>query len=72
MARHGQIHVYGGQASKTQWDIIDKEDYKLRVKKDWVEATNVWHVQIISQSIFDRRFEMFLTHEELKMLKDIL
>jgi len=72
MAKYGAFFVYGGQATKTQWDIIDKEDYKLRVKKDWIDATNVWHVQIISQSIFDRRFEMFLTHEELKALKDIL
>jgi len=70
--RQGQFMVYSQGKTKTQWDIIDKEDYKLRVKKDWIDATNVWHVQIISQSIFDRRFEMFLTHEELKALKDIL
>jgi hypothetical protein len=72
MPRQGQYMVYSQGAPKTSWDIIDKEDYKLRVKKDWVEATEVWHIQIISQSIFDRRFEMFLTHEELAALKDIL
>jgi len=70
--RHGQIHVYGGQAPQEEWDIIDNEDYKLKLKKTWVEATNVWHIQLISQSIFDRRFECFLTHEELAKLKDVL
>jgi len=53
-------------------EIINNEDYKLKVKKTWVEATNVWHIQILSQSIFDRRFEMFLTHEELAKFKDAL
>jgi len=72
MTRHGQIHVYGGSAPKEEFDIIDNEAYKLRLKKTWVEATSVWHIQILSQSIFDRRFEMFLTHEELAKLKDAL
>ena len=52
--------------------IIDQEDYKLKVKKTWVEATSVWHIQIQSQSIFDNRFEMFLTEEQLKKFKDTL
>ena len=56
----------------TESQIIDQEDYKLKVKKTWVKATEVWHIQIQSQSIFDNRFEMFLTHEQLKALKDVL
>lgn len=72
MAKHGQIHVYGGSAPKEEFDIISNEDYKLKVKKTWVEATDVWHIKITSQSVFDRSFEMFLTHEELKRFKDAL
>jgi hypothetical protein len=53
-------------------DIINTEDYNLRLKKTWVAATEVWHIQIQSQSIFDNRFEMFLTDEQLKLLKDSL
>ena len=72
MARHGQIHVYGGHAPKEQFDIIDTEDYKLRVKKTWVEATGVWHLQFISLSILEHRWECFLTPEQLISLKEIL
>ena len=53
-------------------NIIDTEDYKLRVTKTWVDATSVWHIQIQSQSIFDNRFEMFLDHDQLKAFKDAL
>ena len=56
----------------TEQTLINTEDYKLKVKKTWVSATEVWHIQIQSQSIFDNRFEMFLTHEQLKTFKDIL
>lgn len=70
--RQGQFMVYSQGAPKESWDIINNEDYKLRLNKTWVEATGVWHVKITSQSVFDRSFEMFLTHEELKKLKDIL
>jgi len=70
--RQGQFQVYSQGKTKEEWDIISNEDYKLRVTKTWVEATSVWHVKITSQSVFDRSFEMFLTHEELKRLKDIL
>jgi len=56
----------------TEQTLINTEDYKLRVKKTWVAATEVWHIQIQSQSIFDNRFEMFLTNEQLKLLKDTL
>jgi len=53
-------------------DVINTEDYKLKVTKTWVEATSVWHIQILSQSIFDNRFEMFLTDEQLQAFKDSL
>jgi len=56
----------------TEQTLINTEDYKLRVKKTWVTATEVWHIQLQSQSIFDNRFEMFLTNEQLKLLKDTL
>tara|TARA_R110000868_G_scaffold30482_1_gene112669 strand:- start:959 stop:1177 length:219 start_codon:yes stop_codon:yes gene_type:complete len=72
MTRHGQIQVYGGHAPKEEFDIINNKDYNLKIKKTWIEATNVWHIQLISQSIFDRRFECFLTHEELAKFKDAL
>jgi len=64
--------VYSTGAPKEEFDIISNEDYKIRVKKTWVEATSVWHIKITSLSIFERSFEMFLTHEELKRLKDVL
>ena len=56
----------------TESQIIDQEDYKLKVKKTWVAATEVWHIQIQSQSIFDNRFEMFLDHKQLQAFKDVL
>jgi hypothetical protein len=72
MAKHGAFFVYGGQKPKEEFDIISQEDYRLKLSKRWIEATGVWHIQIQSQSIFDRRFEMFLTHEQLKTFKDSL
>lgn len=72
MTRQGQFMIYSTGAPKEEIDVIDNNDYKLRLKKTWVEATNVWHIQLISQSIFDRRFECFLSHSELKALKDAL
>jgi hypothetical protein len=72
MSKHGAFFVYGGQAPREEHDVINNEDYRLKVKKTWVEATQVWHIQIMSQSIFENRFEMFLTHEELKKFKEIL
>jgi len=70
--RQGQFMVYSQGAPKESWDVINNEDYKLRVNKTWVEATNVWHIKFTSQSIYEHSFEMFLTHEELKRLKDAL
>jgi hypothetical protein len=70
--RQGQFMVYSQGKTKEEHDVINTEDYKLKVKKTWVAATSVWHIQILSQSIFDNRFECFLTHEQLKLLKDAL
>jgi len=70
--RQGQFMVYSQGAPKESWDIINNEEYKLRLNKTWVEATKCWHIKFTSQSIYDHSFEMFLTHEELKRLKDIL
>ena len=70
--KHGAFFVYGGQAPKEEHLVINTEDYKLKVKKTWVEATSVWHIQILSQSIFDNRFEMFLDHKQLQAFKDVL
>ena len=70
--RQGQFMVYSTGKTKEQFDIIDQEDYKLRVTKTWVEATSVWHIKIQSSSIFDYSFECFLTNEQLKKLKDAL
>ena len=70
--RQGQFMIYSRGKSKEQWDIIDTEDYKLRVKKTWVEATGVWHLQFYTLSILEHRFECFLTHEQLRALKEIL
>ena len=70
--RQGQFMVFSQGAPREEFDIINQDDYKLRLKKSWVEVTGVWHIQISSQSIFDNRFEMFLTHEQLKLLKDAL
>jgi len=70
--RQGQFMVFSQGAPKTEFDIINTKDYRLRLKKDWIEATGVWHIQIQSQSIFDYRFEMFLDHEQLKLFKDVL
>lgn len=70
--RQGQFMVYSTGAPKESWDIINNEDYKLRVTKTWVEATGVWHVKFISSSIYEHSFEMFLSHNELARLRDVL
>jgi hypothetical protein len=52
--------------------IINNEDYKLKVRKTWVEPTKIWHIEFMSASIYENRFEMFLTDNELQKLKDTL
>jgi hypothetical protein len=53
-------------------EVINNKDYKLKVTKTWVPATDVWHIQFLSQSIYDHTFELYLTEEELQKLKDVL
>ena len=72
MTKHGAFFVYGGQAPKEDFTIINNEDYKLKVRKSWVEASKCWHIEFYSQSVLDTRYEMFLTQEELKQLKEFL
>jgi len=52
--------------------LINSEDYKLKVIKTWVSTTKIWHLQFLSQSVYDHTFQLFLTEEELKLLKDAL
>jgi hypothetical protein len=52
--------------------LINSEDYKLRVTKTWVSTTKIWHIQFLSQSVYDHTFELFLTEEELQKLRDAL
>jgi hypothetical protein len=53
-------------------NVINNEDYKLKVKKTWVATSDIWHIEFISQSVLDTRFEMFLTDFELQKFKDAL
>lgn len=53
-------------------NVINNEDYKLKVRKTWIKATEQWHIELISQSVLDTRFEMFLTDFELQKFKDAL
>jgi hypothetical protein len=70
--RQGQFMVYSQGKTKESCDIINNEDYKLRVRKVWVESSQQWHIEFHSQSVLDTRYEMFLTHEELKQLREFL
>jgi hypothetical protein len=69
MTRHGQFMVYGGKADPY---IINNDGYKVKVTKTWVPATDVWHIQFQSQSVYDYNFELFLTDMELEHLRRIL
>jgi hypothetical protein len=69
MTRHGQVQVYGGHADPY---VVNNKDYKVKVKKTWVPSTNVWHIEFESQSVYDYKFELFLTDEELAHLKRVL
>lgn len=72
MTRHGQIMHYGGLAPEGEHTIINNEDYKLKVTKTKIEATNVWHLKFHSQSVYDSSWECFLTDEELRELRRVL
>ena len=73
--RQGQFMIYSQGKTKESWDIITNPDYRLEVKKTWVEVTNQWHIQFIhhdSAQPFPHGSEIFLTKDELKHLKEIL
>lgn len=53
-------------------EVINNDDYKLKVTKTWLSISNVWHIQFLSQSVYDHTFELYLTEEELQRLKDTL
>ena len=67
--KQGQFLIHGGYADSL---VVNNEDYKVRVTKTWVPATDVWHIKFESRSIYDYKFELFLTEEELNHLKRIL
>jgi len=69
MTKHGQFFIYGGQADPY---VINNKDYKVKVTKTWVPATDVWHVKFVSDSVGEYTFELFLTNDELNHLKRIL
>jgi hypothetical protein len=67
--KHGQFLIHGGHADSY---VISNEDYKLRVTKTYVPSTDVWHIEFVSDSVYEYTFELFLTQEELNHLKRIL
>jgi len=67
--KHGQFLIHGGLADSY---IINNDDYKVKVTKTWVPATNVWHIQFISDSVYEYTFELFLTDKELEHMRRIL
>jgi len=67
--KHGQFFVYGGKADLY---VVNNKDYKVKVTKTWVPATDVWHIQFISDNVYEYTFELFLTDDELEHLKRIL
>ena len=56
MPRQGQFMVSSTGKPREELDIIKTEDYKVRIKKTWVEATGVWHSQFYTLSVMDQRF----------------
>jgi hypothetical protein len=52
--------------------LINNEDYKLKVKKTWIAATDVWHIQFVSNNVYEYTFELFLTEDELEHLRKVL
>jgi len=67
--KHGQFLIHGGLADPY---VVDNEDYKVKVTKTYEPITKVWHIKFESRSIYDYKFELFLTDEELEHLKRIL
>jgi hypothetical protein len=52
--------------------VINNDDYKLKVRKTWIKVTEEWHIELLSQSVIDTRFELILTDFELQKFKDAL
>ena len=52
--------------------VINNKDYKLKVKKTWVKATEQWHIQFVSDNVNEYTFELFLTEDELEHLRRVL
>jgi len=67
--KHGQFLIHGGPADSM---LVDNEDYQVKVTKTYEPITKVWHIQFLSRSVYDYKFELFLTEEELEHLKRIL
>lgn len=53
-------------------NLINKKEYKLKVRKHWVKATEQWHIEFINQTDNETRFEIFLTDPELEQLRRVL
>lgn len=67
--KQGQFFVYGGRADPY---VINNKDYKVKVTKTWIPATNVWQIEFVSESVQEHKFEIFLTDSELEHLRRIL
>jgi len=52
--------------------VINNEEYKLKVRKNWVKTTEQWHIEFINKTDEETRFEIFLTDFELQKFKDAL
>lgn len=72
MSKHAAIFDLGGVAPLGLHTIIDNEDYKLKVIKTWNEPGQVYKIEFRSVSVYETRFEMFLTELELRELRRVL
>lgn len=73
--RQGQFMVYGGFASPdtTLTTIMENDAYGLWVRRTWVRGQ--WHIEIIRklEGVGElNKVELFLTNEEVKLLKESL
>jgi hypothetical protein len=53
-------------------NIINNEEYKLKIRKSWLSVTEQWHIEFINDGEMTTRFEIFLTDFELQKFKDAL
>jgi hypothetical protein len=70
--KYGQFLIFGGQAPRKEHTIIDNDDYELTMSKTWIESTKQWHIQFVSPRPLGSRWEMFLTNEEIKQLREFI